>query len=309
MRRKVVFRLFLFIVLVLLAIPVVAQNPHDGYAFWLPSGELKIGDAASEKEFNYSSTATSQTFTVKPRSTRMGVPAGQIVIIWQGFKLPVPAVSVDGKGIGNLFSVTFIPVDATKDKAEIKIEIKAAPTPGTRYLFYYTDDSFKLSQFEFEGGDKESYYHSGIVSFWQGNYKQAKSTFLTGEARVETPEAKRLMRRLARWADAEAKFKKLKSGPAYYKMGLYCLTNGFWDLAADSFQKATELMPKDADAWYMLGDATSYKLSDLDMKMEKIIPYYQKAADLYPTENSNTYRNHIGSLRSSRSRMGTTMWS
>ena len=27
------------------------QNPFDGYAFWLPCGELKIGDAKSEKEF------------------------------------------------------------------------------------------------------------------------------------------------------------------------------------------------------------------------------------------------------------------
>jgi hypothetical protein len=63
-------------------------------------------------------------------------------------------------------------------------------------------------------------------------------------------------------------------------------------------------MPKNPDAWYMLGDAASYKYSDIDLKMEKCYPYYRKAADLYPKENSNTYRTFFGFHRNMKIKEG-----
>jgi hypothetical protein len=314
------YKLFSCLLLALLTAPAIAQNPHDGYIFWLPSGELKIGDAASEKEFNYSATATSHSFTVKPRSTRMGIPSGQIVIVRDSttivgalyaFDAFNPLLTVDGKSAGNLCQVTFLPRSLTDGKNEMKLEFK--PPAGqvvSGYLVYYTDDAAKLGfpvdanfnqrvdpQSD-QGGFKE--YRNGVLAFWQGGHKDAKRIFLEGADKATTPDAQRLFRRLARWADAEMQFKKIKSGPGFYKMGLYSMTNGFWDLAADCFKKATEKMPSNPDAWYMLGDAMSYKLSDLDVRMEKIVPYYKKAAELYPRTNSNTYRNHVGLFKKLR---------
>jgi hypothetical protein len=92
----------LLVLLVLAAVPAVAQNPHDGYIFWLPSWELKVGDAASEKEFNYSATATAETFTIQPRVTRMGVAAGQLVIVRPGGGKDAPEFTVEGKDSGSV---------------------------------------------------------------------------------------------------------------------------------------------------------------------------------------------------------------
>jgi tetratricopeptide (TPR) repeat protein len=291
-------RFFVCVLLALLAVPALAQNPHDGYFFWLPAGELKIGDGASEKALNYSSTASSETFTLTPRSMRFGPAAGQFVIIRPGAK-DKPDFTVDGKPGGTLGVVTFIPLDLTKGKEKVVVEVKAAPAKGGRYLIYYTDDADKLgtpvegdlSVIKWTG--KPASYPGGLVAFWKGDYKKAKSEFLAGVKAAPNPESARLMRRLARWADAYMKFPTVKSGPGFYNLGLYCMTNGFWDLAADCFKKATELMPTNPDAWYMLGDATSYKISDI-WNMEAIYPYYKKAAELYPREGSNTFRTYFG---------------
>ncbi len=37
--------------LAFLAGPLAAENPHDGYAFWLPNGELRYGVGGTESDF------------------------------------------------------------------------------------------------------------------------------------------------------------------------------------------------------------------------------------------------------------------
>lgn len=300
------------LVLMLLTVPAMAEdNPHNGYMFWLPSGELKIGDPASEKAFNYSKTATGETFIVHPRATRFDIPAGQIVIIRQGKTQPVD-LSIQGQPSGEMDAIAFLPLNLTDGKKDVKLDVSAVSKPGDKYLVYYTDDA---SKFGLTGNLSASIttplsqglpptYCSGITAFWNGEYTKAKTDFTKGEKTAATPEAQRLFRRLARWCDAEIQFKNVKTGPAYYDLGLYSMVNGYWDLAADCFTRATELMPKNPDAWYMLGDAMSYKYSDLDLMMEKCYPYYRKAADLYPRKNSNTFRTFFGLFRNMKIKEG-----
>ena len=283
------------------ALPLIAQNPHDGYMFWMPSGELKVGAPAddpsnpTQKSFDYKSTASSETFTIHPRSTRFGVPNGQLVIIRPGAK-DTPAFTIDSKPAGKLGVVTFLPVDVTKGKDKVTIEVQSAPKQGSRYLVYYTDDIFKLSKSEFDGQS----YQNGLKAFWNGDFGKAKTSFLSAAKSASTPEAARLLRRLARWADANTQLPKIKTGEAAYKLGLYCMVNGFWDTAAASFKKAADMMPSDPDSWYMLGDALSYKWGDIDRNMEPIYPYYKKAAELYPKTETNTFRTFFGFFRKLR---------
>mgnify|MGYP007006506725 CR=1 FL=1 len=42
---------------------------------------------------------------------------------------------------------------------------------------------------------------------------------------------------------ATSEAQRVKSGPGCYKLGLYCMVNGFWELAAESFRRAAALMP------------------------------------------------------------------
>ncbi len=267
------------------AVPAVAENPHDGYVFWLPCGELTIGDAASEKEFNYSKTTDGATFTVKLRRTRFDVPAGQVVVIAEK-DVSLGVLSVDGKTVGKSGMVTFIPRDSTDKKNEINVAV--AGTPTGKLKFYYTDDFDKLD------ASTKDVYQQGISAFWTGDFAKAKSLFTKGAGASTSAESSRLFRRLARWADAEITYQKIKTGDGFYSLGLYSMVGGYWDLAYNSFKRATELMPNNPDAWYMLADSASYKYSDLDLRMENIYPYYRKAADLYPRENSNTFRTFFG---------------
>lgn len=292
---------------------VFAQNPHDGYAFWLPCGELRVGDAASEKEFRYVSGSSAvpasgvTTFTVRPRQTRFDIPMGQIVLVRPGKVTGAYDLSVEGVALGKLGAVTFVPATFTKGKREVKVEVRGTLPRGTRIKVYYTDDADKLGV-ELVGDLSKlptpGSYRDGVLRFWEGAYPAARARLLGGVTPDKTPAAASLLRRLARWAAAYEQFAKIKTGRGYYDLGLFCMYGGYWDLAVDSFRRATELMPRDPDAWFMLADALAYRDSDLDMRMEKIIPYYQKAADLYPREGSNTYRNHIGFFKKFRVRDG-----
>ena len=317
-----------FLILALLvALPAMAQSGHDGQAFWLPLGQLKVGDAASEKDFTYSSTGKSLawttpkpkegteggdavvSFVIGPGSMRMHMPAGQFVLVRLGSLKESPEFAVNGEPAGRVGQVTFIPGGLKEGQREVKIEIRgtSSSSQAKDYLIYYTDDADKLGT-KLAGdlaaqaksaGRPLSAYQAGMSALWSGNYKGAKSSLQSGAKAAATAQSARLFRRLGRWSDANIQFGKLKTGQGFYDLGLYSMTNGFWELAADCFRKATELMPKNPDAWYMLGDAMSYATSDLDMKMEKIAPYYQKAAELYPT-GGNTYRNHVGLFRNLR---------
>jgi len=307
--------LILMLTALLSSAAAAEQNPHDGYVFWLPCGELRIGDPSSEKEFNYARTKDGERFMIRPRRTRFDVPAGQIVIIKSGSAREGPKYTVDGRYVPDLLvSVTFLPREMTQGKNEVRVDVDRPAKRGDRYLFYYTDDADKLGRpvnvrylvfGEHEPRPEHLVrYGTGLIAFWNGEYRAAKADFLAAAERADTPEAARLLLRLTRWADAELRFRKIRSGPGFYKLGLYSMTNGFWDLAADCFKKATELMPKNPDAWYMLGDAMSYKISDLDKRMEMIYPYYRKAADLYPKDGSNTFRTFFGLFRKLRVKDG-----
>ncbi|HOP80312.1 MAG TPA: hypothetical protein PLZ21_07070, partial [Armatimonadota bacterium] len=324
--------LVMMLVLTLSACALFAEerNPHDGYVFWMPAGELVVGDSVSEKEFNYTKTEDGCTFTVRPREMRHGVPIEQLVIIAPniGDQKPAPDLYIDGKALsdfepstllwekgllGKLALVTFIPMELTEGKKQIQIGLKGKCSD--KYLFYFTDDADKLGYRI--GGVAEPYsvessavndqyridisYRTGIYEFWKGNYSKAREIFLSS-VNLEglTPSGQRLFRRLARWADANIRYQEIKTGEGFYDLGLYSMVNGFYDLAEASFKKATELMPTNPDAWYMYADALSYKISDMHLRMERIYPFYQKAADLYPRENSNTWRNHIALFRNFR---------
>lgn len=308
MYRLILLTLLLMTFAILPMAVMAEENPHNGYVFWLPAGELKIGDAASEKEFNYIKTADGCSFTIEPRATRFDIPNGQLVLVCGKAATPV-ALTVEDQSLGMTGVVTFIPKNLTSGKNEIKVRMTSTGNLPTRLRFYYTDDSEKLGMVLNDHYTRTdtlknivcpthwTAYVDGILAFWSEDYVKATSEFKKGLASADKPESQRLFRRLIRWCDAETEFSKVKSGEGYYDLGLYSMVNGYWDLAYDCFTKATELMPKNPDAWYMLGDAASYKYSDIELKMEKCYPYYRKAADLYPKENSNTYRTYFGLFR------------
>jgi hypothetical protein len=298
-------------------VPAMAEeNPHDGYMFWMPAGELKLADPASLKEFNY--TVPNASFVVQMRQTRFDIPPAQLVIIRDASILKRgadfgnidPKYTVDGQPAGTLGKVTFVPRKFTDGKRQVKISVENAPLLVVeRYKFYCTDDADKLGvQIEgnlAEGVMPPSYGELGIAYMHlldpvNPSYTMAKPVFEKLAKSAVAPEAARLLRRLVRWCDAGIQFSKINSGQGYYDLGLYCMVNGFWNLAYDCFEEATQLMPKNPDAWYMLGDAASYKYSDLDLKMEKVCPYYRKAADLYPRDGSNTYRTFFGFFKNLR---------
>ncbi|HPP74683.1 MAG TPA: hypothetical protein PLU88_06125 [Armatimonadota bacterium] len=318
---RLLFVALLIALYALMAVPAAAEdNPHDGYMFWLPCGELKLGDAASMKEFNYTYDENGGSFTVPLRQTRFDVPAGQLVIVRNAsIQKIVTSVlntgikfTVDGQPAGQLGDVTFVPRSLTNGKKQVKIEFETNPFVIVEsYRFYYTDDADKLGiQIEGsleDGAIRPSDLGTGYLYLLHPvnpSYSYAKAIFEKHAKAAATPEAARHLRRLVRWCDAGMQFKNIRTGAGYYNLGLYSMVNGFWDLAYDCFTKATELLPNNPDAWYMLGDASSYKYSDLSMKMEKSYPYYRKAADLYRSDNSNTYRTFFGFFKKLRVKDG-----
>lgn len=297
------------------AILASAQNPHDGYAFWLPCGELKVGDAASEKAMGVQREGASLHLTLKPRRTRFDVPAGQFVVAmptsWPGNRgmKRWPQFKLQGGASGSLVPVTYLPKSATKDGA-VAFQITPIPNAGTTLRFYWTDDSdhigADLSQ-AFWGpgasGDDDAFL-AATIDLTEGRRDQAKRRYLNLSTKFKGSEAQRLCRRMARWCDAESALARIKTGQGFYNLGLYCMVNGFWDAAAASLKRATDLMPKNPDAWSLYADALSYQQSDLDRNMEKVYPFYRRAADLYPREGANTFRTFIGFFKNLRVRDG-----
>jgi tetratricopeptide (TPR) repeat protein len=300
----------------LAATATAQQNPHDGYVFWLPCGELKIGDAKSEKEFKLTRDGQAVSFVAHPRRTRFDVPKGQMVVVMpqtipanKGLKT-WPTYLSEGKS-KQLIPVNYLPHELTAGKNDIPITVSTGLKNGMVLRFYWTDDSDKLGAdlskalFAPDADSPSDRYLAALVLLVDGKPEHARSGFLdlaagkpgAGRAVTDpqpTTQAQRLCRRMARWCDAEIQFKKIQTGQGFYDLGLYSMVNGFWDLAEKSFRQATVKMPKNPDAWYMLADALSYKESDLDLRMEQIYPYYKKAADLYPRTNSNTFRTFFG---------------
>jgi hypothetical protein len=300
------------------------KNPHDGYAFWLPNGTLTVGDSASEKAFGFTraktapdaqgKTGTIDSFTVPLRKTRFDTPnKGNLVVVVEGTK---------GVGIHPNFAIGDVPARKiaarpmetprrpetlvygiprrSKDDA-VKLTVLSGvdgePAP-TSYRFYFTDDADVWMGSGARGSTYDmqpTSYAEGIAAFFRGEERHARDLFLLAEKEAKTPEQARYARRFIRWCDAQERFPQIAKQDAkgYYDLGLYSMVNGFWELAEQSFKAATEAAPKDADAWYMLGDAASYVHSDLDNLFETVLPYYKKAADLYPRANSNVYRNHL----------------
>lgn len=262
------------------ALPPAAQaNPHDGYAFWLPSGTLKIGDAASEKAFSFKRSGGADTFTVPLRRTRFDVPRGDLFVVPVGSPLAAFAVPRSGADAGTV---------------DVTVTFPSGQRAPSGYRFYLSDDAAAWENVLRPGGNAD--YGAGIAAFFRGDYAGARSRFERAEKSAKTPEQARYARRFARWCDAEIHYPKVAKadGKGYYNLGLYAMVNGFWELAERSFRAATLASPKNPDAWYMLGDAVSYAHSDLDNNYKAVYPYYRRAADLYPRTNANTYRNHLG---------------
>ncbi len=302
-------RLVIVTALAVAAAFAVAENPHDGYVFWLPAGELKVGDAQSEKEFKYVRTDQGATFVVRPRRTRFDVPRGQLVIVDPASTKPASASA--GGATLSWARVNPLPMLPATGDASLTVTLEAAMPKGRRLLVFYTDDGDKLGDNLMKPATAVGRRYMAAQSlFWGGKTAQARKGFVSLVSQAPNADAARLCRRMVRWCDAEAAFGKAKTGPAFYNLGLYAMVNGYWQLAERSFGKATALMPKNPDAWYMLADAKSYAHSDLDTKMAAIAPYYRKAADLYPHKGANTFRTYFGffkNLRISDGKGGTTV--
>jgi len=284
------------------------QNPYDGYAFWLPAGELKVGNAQSEKEFGFSRAGTAVSFVIHPRRTRFDVPKGQMVVVIPGpagrDKPPAVMRFRSGDSVsGYLAGVTFLPREPFADKHDIPITLPAGLRNGSMLRFYWTDDSDKLGVDLAQAVDRSTshappdQYLLAVTGLFTGQTAASKAGFLKLAQRFSSPEARRLCRRMARWCDAEMEFKKIHTGPGFYNLGLYCMVNGLWELAESSFRKATQLMPKDGDAAYMLADSVAYVVSDLDTRMELVYPYYKHAAELYRRPDATTFRTFFGLFR------------
>lgn len=299
-----------------------AENPHDGYMFWMPNGELVPGRPDTWKAFDYAKTDSGERFTIKPRRTRFDAPRQQIVIVQSGKwlvddigkpKTP-PRISVDGKPLGPVGPVVFLPTDWSSNPKPVTVEVEIPKnvkrSPGFSYRFFATDDADKLGKplagdmGNLSPTDPLKSYKQGLVLLFSGQPQLAAEILRKSASNQAKPDVARLYRRLARWAEGETAYKRIKTGPGFYRLGQYAMVIGAYDLAEKSFKKATEIMPANADAWYMYADALSYKSSDLGDEMERIAPYYRKAADLYPRENSNTFRTFFGLFRNLRVRDG-----
>lgn len=273
-----------------------AQNPHDGYAFWLPNGVVRA-------------SGSRQAFDVALRRTRFDTPRGQLVIIPQASVSGAPEVRVDGQAAGRLGSNLFVPRALTQGKRRVKVEIDGPAPTGQEFRLYFTDDSWWLGR-EVQGSGLEgpdfrtSPYDHGLNDLLRGDFAGAKRWFVIG-AGSGSENARRLHRRFARWCDAGAAFSRIKTADGFYGLGLYCMTNGLWELAEKSFAKATTLSERNADAWYMRALATSYVHSDLGDGVARAYPYYKRAADLYPRAGSGQLRNFFGLFRKLRVREGT----
>jgi tetratricopeptide (TPR) repeat protein len=308
------------------------KNPHDGYAFWLPNGTLTVGDPASEKAFGFerkkttpngqAKARTTDSFTVPLRKTRFDTPnRGNLVVVAEGAGPVQVTVGTEARfewsGVAAIWgsvseqpsptqTVAYsIPRRGSNDPAKVFVSSgfpSGGPSP-TRYRFYFTDDADVWPG----NGDPHQVrlappYAAGVAAFLQEDYFRARGYFQIAEKNAKTPEQARYARRFIRWCDAQERFPQIarQDAKGFYDLGLYSMVNGFWELAEKSFRAATEASPKDADAWYMLGDAASYVHSDLDGLFETVLPYYKKAADLYPRDNSNVYRNHMGLFKNLR---------
>lgn len=327
--------------LAFLAGPLAAENPHDGYAFWLPNGELRYGVGGTESDFKrtcdletapLSTTkkwpngasenrmvrqiSGTESFTVALRRTRFETPRGNLVVVSIHPYAPYPAaLAVDGQPVpagawGPARSAKtgawaarlyVIPRELTAGKREVTVQVK--PTGlyhSAGYRFYFTDDADLFPSFD--KGDLTDSYGQGVSAFFDRDFGRAEKAFKAAEKTADTPLSARQCRRFLRWINAERKSQGISKADAkaWYNLGLYSMVNGFWELAEKSFRHSTEADPSNPDAWYMRGDASSYAWSELEDNFAKVYPFYQKAADLYPSANSNTYRNHIGLFRNLR---------
>lgn len=267
-------------------LPALAANPHDGYAFWLPNGVLKVGDPASEKTFAFTRGANEDTFTVPLRRTRFDTPRGELVVV------PVGARAI---------SIFAMPRASEESRSiDVKLPLRDGAAKPTAYRFYWTDDSAAWPGLFRPDGAPE--YTAGVRAFFGNDLVTARKRFQAAAKTAATPAQARLARRFLRWISAEERFPRIAKTDAksYYNLGLYAMVNGFWELAEKSFKASTAANPKNPDAWYMLGDAASYVHSDLDKDFAQVYPYYKKAADLYPRNNSNTYRNALCLFRKLR---------
>jgi len=246
-----------------------AQNPYDGYMFWMPNGVLEPGRTDTWAPFDYKRTPAGEKFTVRPRKTRFDAPRQQLVMAQSGEwlvddvrkpKTP-PRILVNGRPIGPVGQVVFLPTDWSATPKPVTVEIKiprnVERTPGFAFRFFANDDADKLGV-ELVGdigrlspSDKFLLYKQGLTLLFSGQTAAAAESFRKAASNLRNPEASRLCRRLARWAEAEGAFKRIRSGSSFYKLGQYAMVIGAYDLAVRSFKKATELMPKNPHAWHM----------------------------------------------------------
>ncbi len=290
----------------------------------MPNGELEPGNVATHKNFEYAKTPTGERFVIKPRRTRFDTPRQQLVIVQRGKwlvddigkpKTP-PMISVNGKPLCPVGPVVFLPADWSENPKPVTVGIEIPKnvmrSPGFVYRVFATDDADKLGadligdMGNVSPSDSLKSYKQGLAALFGGQTPFASKAFAAAAAKQKRLDGARLCRQLARWADAETTYGKIRTGSGFYGLGQYAMVIGAYDLAERSFKKATELQPADPDAWYMYADALSYKTSDLDYEMERIAPFYRKAADLYPRANSNTFRTFFALFRNLKIKDGNS---
>jgi len=260
---------------VLLSNPSGAATPHDPYVYWLPSGD-------------YDSSAGA--IVVKLRQTRMGVPEADLVLVREK---PAGTVSVGIKDTDQTLSWTgrfcVIPAALLSGKQEVELKLGAS---CDRVRCYLTNDIREIP------AEHRSAYDAALELELAGDWRRAEAAFLNLAAKDASGTLGRYARLHARRAECRLKSAQSGlSGRSRYWLGMYCMENGFWEDAVAEFERATKLIPKDPDAWYMLADSRAYRDGDRDEQVEPLVPLYRKSAELRNVKNPNVWTNYVGIFR------------
>jgi len=249
-----------------------------------------------------------ESFTVKLRQTRMGVPDADLVLIRRvecGQPSVELKVSVDGKELPKPWVVfadgapgtcvdTFYVIPASEfaggrtDVKQVTVKLTGPTVRSYFYKFYLTRDFREIPE------EHRAAYEAALMLELAHDWKAAQTAFRALGAKDPEGPLGRLCRMRARYS--EYKIKSLEpalSARSRYLLGLYCMENGFWEAAADEFERATQLDPKNPDAWYMLADARAYRDGDLGDQVEPLVPLYRKSAELRDAK-PNIWTNYVG---------------
>jgi tetratricopeptide (TPR) repeat protein len=293
----------------------MAQNPHDPYANWWPSGKLTIGDAKSEALYEYKRDGAKEEFTIHPRGTRFGALDVNLVLI---IERPAPAetpiaVTIDGKdggggniGAGETVLVYAAPRSLTHvDNGQaIRDKIRMALTTSPDYAsrpatirFYMTRDWVILGE-DYEGvqpapaaqpgagiGLAEQVsardYIEGLLHEFHGDTGGARRSYkqAINQAGFQSPIPELASRRI-RHCELVEQGRRLRGHEpmAHFRIGMLCMESGSFEEAVEQLRLATEQDPNNAEAWYLYADALGYAYGEQGEQIANAIPYFEKAA-------------------------------